>query len=121
MILPSRETLSDRVGDERGFGFIVVLAALLIVGLLYFTYFGMNTVKHDQAVGIKAIDTSKAFSCKMQRGQIERELNTWAATHDGQVPTDLDDLARSGIRIPKCPEGGEYSLEEKHVHCSVHD
>jgi hypothetical protein len=106
--------------NERGMSFIAVLLALAIVGLLYFGYMRMNTVRQEQSVGITAIEASKGVACRVQRQQIERDIMMWSASHDGAMPGSLDDLEAGGVHVPSCPEGGDYSLDGRHVVCSLH-
>ena len=104
----------------RGFTFVSVPMALLIVAVLYFGYFHMAANEGAKSVGIQSLQTSKAIACRTQRQQIERDVQMYAATHDDVPPRSLDDLAQSGIRVPSCPEGGRYQLSGSHVICSLH-
>jgi hypothetical protein len=108
------------VGDSQGMGFMSVLVALLILAVLYFGYFKMQSVTSDQAVGTTAIDASRAVACRTQRQAAERDIMMWSVDHPDETPT-LASLERAGVHIPQCPEGGTYSIEGKHLRCSLHD
>jgi hypothetical protein len=43
----------------------------------------------------------------------------WSVSHPDEAPT-IAALQRDGLRIPTCPEGGQYSIDGGAVHCSVH-
>lgn len=106
--------------DSRGMSFVSVLAAMLILALLYFGYFRMQGMMNEQSVGITAIDASRAVACRTQRQAVEREIDLWSVDHPDESPT-LASLERAGVHIPSCPEGGVYSVEGKRLHCSLHD
>jgi hypothetical protein len=55
----------------------------------------------------------------MNRQTIERQITSWTANHDGDVPT-LDELDGEVGPLATCPEGGYYSLEGRTVVCSEH-
>jgi len=106
--------------NQRGAGFIAVLIALLIAAALYFGYFKMQSATAERSVGIAAIDTSRAVACRANRQNIERDISFWSVNHPDETPT-LEAMARDGLRIPSCPEGGRYSIVGQHVVCSRHD
>ena len=58
-------------------------------------------------------------ACRTQRQQIERDITMWAVNHPDEPPT-IAALQHDGLRIPSCPEGGQYSIDGREVHCSVH-
>jgi hypothetical protein len=101
-------------------GFMSVLVALLILAMLYFGYFKMQSTTSERAVGTTAIDASRAVACRTQRQAAERDIMMWSVDHPDENPT-LASLERTGVNIPHCPEGGTYSIEGKHLRCSVHD
>ena len=105
--------------SQAGASFAAVLMALVLVGALYFGYFEMQQVSGERSVGIASVDKTKSFACRMNRQTIERQMGSWTASHDGDVPT-LDDLDAEVGPLASCPEGGSYSLEGHAVHCSQH-
>jgi competence protein ComGC len=110
----------DSIRNQRGFGFVSILLALLIAAALYFGYFKMqNTMGSGRTTGIAAINASRAVACRTQRQQIERDIGLWSVNHPDEPPT-LAALEHDGLRIPACPEGGHYSIDGRTVHCSVH-
>jgi Tfp pilus assembly protein PilV len=105
--------------NQRGLSFIAVLVAMLIAAFLYFGYFKLQNAKSERSVGITAIDTSRAVACRTQRQSIERNIEMWSVNHDGEPPT-FAALEADGFHIPSCPDGGQYSLVGREVHCSKH-
>jgi competence protein ComGC len=103
---------------QAGNSLIVVLAALLIVALLYLGRWGNEAVKSEVTTAVETIDRSREAACRTQRKQIERDVQAWTVNHD-EAPT-IDAMQSSGIRVPSCPEGGSYSISGGRVHCSVH-
>jgi competence protein ComGC len=111
--------LTAALRESRGFSFVSVLLALLILAVLYFGYFHLQSATNERTTKIQGLEAAKAVACRTQREQLERDVQMYAADHDGP-PHSLDDLARAGIPIPSCPEGGHYALVGTHVTCSVH-
>jgi type II secretory pathway component PulJ len=106
--------------NQRGFGFVSVLLTLLILAALYVGYFKMqNTMQGGRSVGISAINASREVACRTQRQQIERDIMLWSVNHPDAAPT-LAALQHDGLRLPACPDGGQYSIDGRQVHCSVH-
>jgi competence protein ComGC len=107
------------IRNQRGFGFVSVLLAMLIVGVLYFGYFKMQSATSDRATGGNAIVVSRAVACRTNRQQIERDITMWSVDHPDEPPT-LAALQASGLRVPSCPEGGTYDIVGHDVLCSLH-
>jgi len=105
--------------NERGAGFVAVLIALLIAAALYFGYFKMQGATAERTGGIAAIDASRAVACRTNRQNIERDISFWSVNHPDETPT-FEALARDGLHIPSCPDGGHCSLVGQHVACSRH-
>lgn len=105
--------------SEAGFGFASVLMALLIAAALYFGYVKMQDTSGGHGTRITAIDASRDVACRSNRQTIERAVVMWKVHHDDEAPS-LAGLARDGIGVPSCPEGGTYSLAGAAVHCSTH-
>ena len=108
------------IGDSRGMSFVSVLAAMLILVVLYFGYFRMQSMTSERSVGATAIDAGRLVACRTQRRAAESGIALWFADHPNETP-DLARLERDGVEIPRCAEGGTYSLEGKHLRCSLHD
>jgi hypothetical protein len=104
---------------DGGFSFVAVLLALLIAAALYFGYFHFQSITGERVKGIAAIDASRAVACRINRQNIERDIQLWAVNHPGESPT-LAALQAEGLRIPSCPEGGRYEIVGQRVTCSVH-
>ena len=110
----------DRLRNQRGFGFVSILLTLLVLAVLYFGYFRMqNTMRGSHEVGISALNASREVACRTQRQQIERDIVLWSVNHPDEPPT-LSALQHDGLHIPACPDGGQYSIDDRQVHCSVH-
>jgi hypothetical protein len=107
------------LASPSGMSFVSMLLALVILAALYFGYFHFQSGVVDIKKGETAIDRSRDFACRMNRQTIERELTLWRANHEGETPT-LEALAAAKSSLPRCPEGGRYSLEGSHVQCSIH-
>ncbi len=105
--------------SESGFGFVAVLLAMLVAAVLYFGYFHLQNVSGERSTATNAIDNSRAFACRTNRQQIERQITMWQVNHPGETPT-LDALDAESGPLPSCPQGGHYSLSGQHVLCSFH-
>jgi hypothetical protein len=90
-------------------GFVCLVGFLLIFG----------TVLLVRPHFIKARNTSAAYACINQLGQIDAAANEFALEHkltNGtpiNFPSDLTPFITldSAGRIPKCPQGGTYSIK----------
>ncbi len=105
--------------NQRGFGFVSVLLALLIAAVLYFGYFKMQDTMSARSTGIAALDSSRTVACRANEANIESNIQLWAVDHPGEDAT-IDALRASGLNIPTCPSGGTYSITANKVHCSIH-
>jgi len=105
--------------SQRGSSFVSLLLVLVILAALYFGYFGLPQIGSERSKGKTAIDSSRAVACRVQRQQIERDIEMWKVSHPDEQPT-LASLRASGLRVPSCPEGGRYDIVEGSVHCSIH-
>src|SRR5262249_4278162 len=111
--------IKNLVGSQRGFSFVAVLVAMLIVAALYFGYFRLQSVMGAHPTAVTAINATRAVACRTQRQNIERNVMMWSVNHDGETPT-LAALEADGFRTPSCPEGGRYELVGREVRCSKH-
>lgn len=106
--------------DQRGFGFVAILLALLIIAVLYFGYFKMqNTMSEQRTTAVSSLDASRTVACRANRASIESNIALWQVDHPGEQPT-IAKLRASGLHIPTCPSGGHYSIVGTKVHCSIH-
>jgi len=106
--------------SQRGIGVVAVILALLVIAVLYFGYFRMQSAMSEKKTMVTAIDNSRAFACKTNRQTVEREIQMWLVNHPGETPS-FAALETDGVHIATCPEGGIYSLDGMHVRCSKHD
>lgn len=113
--------VTPRQPSQRGFGFLSVLLALLIIGLLYFWIGGpgLQSVSHSVSEAKTVKTSGNLVACSMNRKAIEKELLTWSVTHPGERPT-LAKLKAAGVYVPACPDGGTLSIEGGTVVCSLH-
>lgn len=109
-----------RLRQQRGSALAAVLVAMLIAVMLYFVYFEGKKSTGERTGGQTAIDAAQNVACRSTRQLIERDIDLWSVGHPGEPPT-LEALARSGLRVPTCPQGGSYSLVDRHVECSLHE
>lgn len=109
----------SRLRDQAGIGFVSLLLALLIAAALYFGYFKMQQVSGERSSGIAAIDASRAVACRANRQTIERAIGIWAINHPDEQPS-IAALEADGVRLPTCPEGGQYAIVGRDVRCNRH-
>jgi competence protein ComGC len=106
--------------SERGAaGLASMLMVLLILGALYLGYAGMPDFRAKRGTGPAQVEAARDVACKMQRQQIERDIEVWKIDHSDEEPS-LAALRSSGINIPACPERGTYDVHGSSVVCSVH-
>jgi hypothetical protein len=105
---------------QNGFSGIVIIIVLLVAALLYFGYVRLQSAGPEKRTTITAIDASRAVACRSNRINVERDIQLWLVDHPGEPPS-FAALQAAGIRIPACPEGGEYALDGVHVRCSKHE
>ena len=106
--------------SQHGFGAIVLVLALLLIGVFYLAYLHTRSAVGEQKRTISAIDATRAFACRTNRQTVEREIQLWQVNHPDEPPS-FAALEADGIHIPSCPEGGTYSLDGLSVRCSKHD
>lgn len=106
--------------DSSGFGFISILVALAIIGLLYVGFVGISSGGTPPAHRVElAKGASLSTACANNRRAAEIAISTWSASHPNGQPT-LEKLKQSGVRISSCPEKGTLTLKDRKVVCSLH-
>ncbi|MDA2934406.1 hypothetical protein MYX82_08685 [Acidobacteria bacterium AH-259-D05] len=120
MVNPSVKVRSQG-NSQRGFSFFSIVAALAIIGILYFGYSNEYFSSSETAVarGTTTKLVTEEMACKMNRQAIEQAMMRWSITHADEQPT-LQRLEREGILIKPCPQGGQFRLEGDRVYCSLH-
>lgn len=107
---------------QHGLGALSLLLSVLILGLLLFAY-ARNQVGSGKdgaaAAPMTSLDKGRAVACLSQRRAIERDILAWSVEHDDERAS-IAALEAAGVRVPACPEGGQYSIRGEHVYCSVH-
>ena len=100
-------------------GLFSIVAALLVIGVLYAGYFNLSDSESTMSQGAELKGASQAMSCGMNRRSIEQAMTRWSITHpDGEAT--IERLKGDGILVKSCPEGGQLGIEGKKVLCSVH-
>ncbi len=104
-----------------------ILILLIIVGIIgYLVYTGGgNFVANKQNSPAQAqtqIDKTKELACKQNLKMLNDFVKTYMSTHGVDNPLDItiDQLKEDGLKIPKCPAGGEYLFEDGRFYCTVH-
>lgn len=104
---------------SRGFTFIGILLALVIVMILGGHYFKKDEESQKRYVETQ-LDKSKDAACAANRNVLESGISSWMISHPGEKPT-LEKLRRDRVSAPKCPEGPEYIFDDKgNVYCPIH-
>jgi len=106
------------LGNQRGAGFVGIVVVLLILLVLVMGYVRLH-MGGERAKRVTAVDASRGVACRVQRQQLERDIMVWSVDHPDDPPS-IPALAASGLRVPSCPEGGQYSVTARAVVCSVH-
>jgi len=105
---------------SRGFSYLSLLGALLIIGLLFYFFLGPTTAGLEKAKQLPAVKKAgQETACSMNRQAIEKAALTWSVTHPGESPS-IPKLEQSGIYVPACPEGGKLTIQGNKVICSLH-
>jgi len=108
----------DEKGSLGSLGTLIALAVLAVLVASYMRDQGIGTARQSSAP-TNAVARSQGVACQAQRTQLDRDLIIWGNDHPDQEPS-IGALSASGVRVPSCPEGGEYYVSGRHVHCSKH-
>ncbi len=105
---------------QKGVSLVSLVAALVILGLLYVGYDSLHRSGEAAASTIATgVSASHATACRMNCAELERTVLTWSISHPGLEPT-WKRLRDDHLFVPDCPDGGRLSLQGKHVTCSLH-
>lgn len=110
------------VKDQRGsLGSLGTLIGLVLVAVLVASYLREQDAPRTKPASApaNAIARSRGVACQAQRAQLERDLVIWSNDHPDEQAT-IAALLSSGLRVPGCPEGGEYRVSGRQVLCSKH-
>jgi hypothetical protein len=103
-----------------GFSFLSILAVLVILGFMYFVYVSYGTLdKRPTQSLIEASTGAEGMACQANRQAVEKTLLNWKARNPGRE-LSLIELKKTGITVPSCPKGGEFTLRQGTVICSTH-
>lgn len=110
----------NRLGTQKGFSLVSVLAVVVIGGLLYAGYLslmsGKSTVPESSG---SLMSVPKSTACEMNRNALKNALLSWSVRNPGKQPS-IRGLEASGVTIPQCPDGGRFQLKDDKVVCSMH-
>lgn len=105
---------------QKGVSLVSLVAALVILGLLYVGYDSLHRSGEAAAQSVQAgMETGHATACRLNCAELERTALTWSISHPGVEPT-LARLSQDNLHVPVCPDGGQLKLEGKRVTCSLH-
>jgi len=107
-------------GRERGFYLIGLLCVIAIILIL--TYQRIGPEKAGQARrASREINRAKVAGCTLNRQAFAANLMMWRVNHMDE-PLTIEHLRESGVHIPGCPAGGEWSIspDGTTIYCSIH-
>ena len=101
------------------FGF---LSLLITVGVII--WLSMHGLKGFMGSGDpQTLDGAKARSeatvCRTNRQVLLMAVNQYRSMNPGK-PVTIAILEQTGVEIPECPSGGDYTLENGRIVCSIH-
>lgn len=112
-------TMIKRAKNNKGFYFLSLLMALVIIMILMGHYLGGDK-EQPKPDPLTYIDKGKSTACIANRNQIETNIQMWLINHPGETPT-IEKLRQSGYSVPQCPEGGVYTIKpDGKTICSKH-
>ncbi|GAB4241194.1 MAG: hypothetical protein Kow00109_16530 [Acidobacteriota bacterium] len=107
--------------SSRGFTLLSLLLVLLVIGAVWWIAFhAFPTAPAGNREAVAMHKAAGALQCAANRRTLEQELMAWEVRHPARKPT-LEALAKEGVLILGCPEGGRWSLAGGKVRCSRHD
>lgn len=95
---------------RRAFALLELLLVLVVIAALvggYFTVSGNSA--SEQSVYQATMSRSKNTACKANRTVLQSNITMFKVAHPGEEAT-LENMAKAGINLPKCPEGGTYTI-----------
>jgi prepilin-type N-terminal cleavage/methylation domain-containing protein len=105
--------------SPKGFTLIALLVVLVIIALLSYN----QLVDKDGAVRSKqSTDRAKTAACATNRTVLRSQIAIWAMSNTGK-PVTLEAMKASGVQVPGCPLGGEWSIspDGNTIYCSICD
>jgi len=107
-------------GRGRGFYLIGLLFVVAIILILTYQRIGPEK-KGEVSRASREIARAKVAGCTMNRQAFAANLVMWRMNHTGE-PLTIEHMRESGVRIPGCPAGGEWSISSDGatIYCSLH-
>jgi len=103
----------------KGFTFIGILIALVIIMILAGNYFKKDEETEKMYVQTQ-LDKSRNAACAVNRQTLGAHITSWTISHPGEVVT-VEKLRRDRINVPRCPSGVEYEIgTDGTVYCPEH-
>ncbi|MBN1900212.1 hypothetical protein JW926_02660 [Candidatus Sumerlaeota bacterium] len=104
---------------SRGFTFIGILLALVIIMILGGYYFKKDEISQTSYVETQ-LDKSRSAACAVNRQTLSAHVASWSISHSGEQIT-VEKLRRDGINVPRCPDNVDYEIGSNgEVYCPVH-
>lgn len=104
---------------SRGFTFIGILLALVIIMILGGQYFKRDDVTQKMYAETQ-LDKSRNVACSVNRQTFSAHVTSWTISHSGEKIT-VEKLRRDKINIPRCPDHVDYEIGSNgEVYCPNH-
>jgi hypothetical protein len=104
---------------NKGFAFIGILIALVIVLFLSGQYFKKNKVSQKTYVETQ-LGRAGDSACAVNRQTLSAGITSWTISHPGEEVT-IEKLRKDHVSTPRCPDGGDYIIDNNgNVYCMNH-
>ena len=104
---------------SKGFTFIGILIALVIILILSGYYFKKDEVSEKTYVQTQ-LDKSKTSACAANRQVLNAHITSWSIQHSGEQ-ISIEKLQQDRVNVPRCPDNRDYILGPNgEVYCPVH-
>lgn len=103
---------------------IGLLIVIVIVAFLVYKGAGnfIGTKNQTPQKAVAQIDKTKDFACKQNLKMLNDFVKNYVSANGVDNPSEIDlsDLLEYGLRLPKCPAGGQYVFKDGKFYCTVH-
>ena len=104
---------------SRGFTFIGILLALVIIMILGGHYFKKDEESQKMYVETQ-LDKSRNAACAANRQTFSAHVASWSILNHGEQIT-IEKLRRDKINVPRCPNNVDYEIGSNgEVYCPIH-